>query len=61
MNDLDIVDQFARNLRASPFFDKTAAEQGIVIEQPPSAMGKEPTFNFTIRARLAKPLNLPTN
>ncbi|MCG3148126.1 MAG: Cell division protein FtsA [Verrucomicrobiae bacterium] len=60
MNDLDVVDQFARNLRQSDFFDKTAPEQGVVIETFPS-MTREATFNFSIRARLKKPVLLPTN
>lgn len=54
INDLDIVDQFARNLRASPYFDKTAPDQGVVIESPPS-MARETTFSFIIRARLLTP------
>ena len=56
MNDLQVVDQFARNLRASPFFDKTAPEQGVVITEPPAEMGKVATFTFAIVARLAKPV-----
>jgi len=59
-NDLDVVDQFARNLRDSPFFDKSAPEQGVVIEEPPS-MAREATFNFIIRAKLLKPVSLTTN
>ncbi|MEI6085256.1 MAG: type IV pilus assembly protein PilM [Verrucomicrobiota bacterium] len=59
-NDLDLVDQFARSLRGSTFFDKTAPEQGVVIETFPS-MTQEATFNFSIRAKLNKPLVLPTN
>jgi type IV pilus assembly protein PilM len=55
-DDLKLVDQFARNLRESSFFDKSAPEQGVVIERPPGAMSDEAEFTFTIRARLAKPI-----
>jgi type IV pilus assembly protein PilM len=50
--DLKLVDEFANNLRQSPFYDKT----GVDIEKPPSAMGRETTFTFTIRAKLLKPI-----
>ena len=58
---LRLVDELAHNLRKSPFFDKAAPEEGVVIERPPSAMTHEVTFNFTIRARLAKPVSTIPN
>ena len=58
---LRLVDELANNLRQSPYFDKTAPEKGVVIERPPSAMTHETTFTFTIRARLAKPVNIISN
>ena len=58
---LRLVDELAHNLRKSPFFDKTAPEDGVVIERPPSAMTHEVTFTFTIRARLAKPVSIISN
>jgi type IV pilus assembly protein PilM len=54
--DLKYVDAFASNLRESNFFDKNAPEKGVVIEKPPATMGREQTFTFSIRAKLAKPL-----
>ena len=51
---LRLVDELARNLRKSPYFDKTAPEEGVVIERPPSATTREVNFTFTIRARLSK-------
>ena len=51
---LRLVDELARNLRKSPYFDKTAPEEGVVIERPPSATTREVNFTFTIRARLAR-------
>lgn len=53
---LKIVDAFAVKLRKSPFFDHSAPEEGVVIERPPATMGREPTFSFTIRAKLLKPI-----
>ena len=58
---LRLVDELANNLRQSPYFDKAAPEKGVVIERPPSAMTRETTFTFTIRARLAKPVNIISN
>ena len=58
---LRLVDELAHNLRQSPYFDKTAPEEGVVIERPPSAMTREVIFTFTIRARLAKPVDIIAN
>ncbi len=55
-DDLERVAMFANNLRESHFFDSSAPEKGVVIEKPPSAMGKEVTFSFVIRAKLARPI-----
>ncbi len=55
-DDLERVATFANNLRESHFFDSSAPEKGVVIERPPSAMGKEVTFSFIIRAKLAHPI-----
>lgn len=51
--DLELVGEFVANLRKSPWFDP----QGVEIVVPPNPMTKEPTFAFTVRARLAKPFN----
>ncbi len=51
-NDLLLVDEFAKNLRESPFFDKSAVE----IVSPPNPMEKGSAFSFTIMAKLAKPI-----
>ena len=61
---LRLVDELAHNLRKSPYFDKTAfdaEEGGVRVERPPSAMTREVIFTFTIRARLAKPVNIIAN
>ncbi len=47
-----LVDEFAKNLRESPFFDKSAVE----IVSPPNPMEKGSAFSFTIMAKLAKPI-----
>ena len=54
--DYDLVEDFARHLKESPYFDKT--EKGITIEGYPNATMKGTTFTFTIRARLLKPILL---
>ena len=48
--DLALVNEFAKNLRESPFL----AADGVEIQRPPKTMG--PTFAFQLRARLAKPI-----
>ncbi len=52
--DLELVEQLAEELRASPYFDK----DGVEITEPPPAMTDKETFPFTLRARLAKPVTL---
>jgi len=39
-----------------PFYDKGPG--GVVIEVAPSPTSQGSTFTFTIRAKLAKPINL---
>jgi type IV pilus assembly protein PilM len=48
--DLALVNEFAKNLRESPFL----ATDGVEIQRPPKTMGS--TFAFQLRARLAKPI-----
>jgi type IV pilus assembly protein PilM len=50
--DFQLVEEFARNLRESPYFDKT----GVVIDVPPNPTMRGPTFTFVVRAKLAKPI-----
>jgi type IV pilus assembly protein PilM len=52
--DFQLVEEFAKNLRESPYFDKT----GVVIDVPPNPTMRGPTFTFTMRAKLAKPIPL---
>ncbi|MCX7887969.1 MAG: type IV pilus assembly protein PilM, partial [Verrucomicrobiae bacterium] len=46
--DLELVEQFAEELRQSPFFDKDDVE----IVEPPPAMTEKEIFQFGLRARL---------
>ena len=48
--DLALVNEFAKNLRESPFL----ATDGVEIQRPPKTTGS--TFAFQLRARLAKPI-----
>jgi len=48
--DLALVNEFAKNLRESPFL----VTDGVEIQRPPKATGS--TFAFQLRARLAKPI-----
>ncbi len=50
--DFQLVEEFAKNLRESPYFDKT----GVVIDVPPNPTMRGPTFTFTMRMRLMKPI-----
>jgi hypothetical protein len=50
--DLQLVDEFVKNLKQSPFFDP----EGVEIVVPPNPMLREPTFRFTLRAKLARPI-----
>ena len=52
--DIQLVDDFAKNLRESPFYDKAA----VVIDVPPNPTLQRKTFTFTIRAKLLKPISL---
>lgn len=52
--DIQLVDDFAKNLRESPFYDKAA----VVIDVPPNPTLQGKTFTFTIRAKLLKPISL---
>lgn len=49
--DLELVEQFAEELRQSPFFDKDDVE----IVEPPPAMTEKEIFEFGLRARLKNP------
>ena len=51
--DLELVERFTEALRNSPCFEK----EGVEIVEPPPAMTDKETFNFGLRARLAKPIN----
>ena len=51
-HDLQLVDNFARNLRESSYFETN----GVDIVELPNAMVKDPTFKFTLRAKLSKPI-----
>jgi type IV pilus assembly protein PilM len=57
-DDLKLIDDFANKLRESRFFDNSAPEKGVVIENTKGTMGGQPLFTFSIRAKLAKPLPL---
>ena len=50
--DIQSVEDFAENLRESPFYDKT----GVVIDVPPDPTTQGQTFTFTLRAKLQKPV-----
>jgi type IV pilus assembly protein PilM len=50
--DIQSVDDFAKSLRESPFYDKT----GVVIDVPPDPTMQRQIFTFTLRAKLLKPL-----
>jgi len=52
--DIQLVDDFAKNLRSSSFYDKT----GVVIDVPPNPTLQGKTFTFTIRAKLLKPISM---
>jgi type IV pilus assembly protein PilM len=52
--DLRMVDDFAQNLRDSRYFDK----QGVEIVIPPNPMMRESRFTFSLRVKLAKPIQL---
>jgi type IV pilus assembly protein PilM len=52
--DFELVDDFAKNLKVSSYFDKG----GIVIDVPPNPTMRGSTFTFTLRAKLAKPIPL---
>jgi type IV pilus assembly protein PilM len=52
--DFQLVYDFANNLRASPFYEKT----GVVIDVPPNPTSQAKTFTFTIRAELQKPISM---
>lgn len=52
--DIQLVDDFAKSLRESPFYDKT----GVVIDVPPDPTLQGQTFTFTLRAKLQKPIPL---
>jgi type IV pilus assembly protein PilM len=52
--DFQLVDDFAKNLRASPFYDKA----GVVIDVPPNPTLQGKTFTFTIHAELLKPISM---
>jgi hypothetical protein len=54
--DYDLVDDFVKSLRDSPFYEK--GQGGVVIEVAPSPTMQGQTFTFTILARLLKPLSL---
>ncbi len=50
--DIQLVDDFAKKLRDSSFYDK----MGVVIDVPPNPTLQGKTFTFTIRAKLLKPI-----
>ena len=52
--DYQLVDDFAKNLSASSFYDKA----GVVIDVPPNPTLQGKTFTFTIRAKLLKPISM---
>ncbi|HUJ10047.1 MAG TPA: type IV pilus assembly protein PilM [Verrucomicrobiae bacterium] len=52
--DIQLVEDFAKSLRQSPFFDKA----GIVIDVYPNPAVRGPTFTFLMRAKLQKQITL---
>jgi len=50
--DISLVDDFAKSLRQSQFYDKA----GVVIDVPPDPTSHGEFFTFTIRAALSKPI-----
>ena len=50
--DFELVDGFVKNLRESVYFERA----GVVLAVPPPPNTRSATFNFTIRAKLAKPI-----
>ena len=52
--DIQSVEDFAKSLRESPFYDKTPT--GVEIVVPPDPTSQKQVFTFTIRAKLLKPL-----
>jgi len=50
--DIQSVDDFAKSLRESGFFDKA----GVVIDVPPDPTIQRQVFTFTLRAKLLKPI-----
>ena len=52
--DLKLVHQFAESLRESPFL----ATNGVTIAKIPDPSTEFDTFNFTLRAKLAKPVSM---
>jgi type IV pilus assembly protein PilM len=52
--DFQLVEDFAKNLRESPFYDKAA----VAIDVPPNPTLQGKTFTFTIRAKLLKPISM---
>jgi type IV pilus assembly protein PilM len=52
--DIQLVDDFVKNLKESSFYDKS----GVVIDVPPNPTLQAKTFTFTIRAKLLKPVSM---
>jgi type IV pilus assembly protein PilM len=52
--DIQSVEDFAKSLRESSFYDKTPS--GVEIIVPPDPTSQKQVFTFTIRAKLLKPL-----
>jgi hypothetical protein len=52
--DIQSVEDFAKSLRESPFYDKTPSGVEIII--PPDPTSQKQIFTFTIRAKLLKSL-----
>ncbi len=52
--DIQSVEDFAKSLRASPFYDK--APSGVEIIVPPDPTSQKQVYTFTIRAKLLKSL-----
>ena len=52
--DIQSVEDFAKSLRESPFYDKTPS--GVEIIVPPDPTSQKQVFTFTIRAKLLKSL-----
>jgi type IV pilus assembly protein PilM len=55
--DVRLVDNFAKQLRDSPFFDSTALDKGVEITAPPRAVADHKYFTFSLRIKLAKPIS----